>query len=339
MAAAFFTKQTTLVVAFPLMLYLLFFKRRQGVLVIIVAGCLIVLTAALFEVATGGWFTYYILYLGKMHPFVTPYHYFWRYDILPAFSLAGAVGLFYVMRNLYNGERWVCMFYACAIAGMLGGSWYSRMSQGGHTNVLLPACAGISILFGLGVDCTLRTVRMVSPGSRMRAVAEVYLYLVFGLQFVALLYNPFGYIPKSEDLRAGNAFIKALGELPGDILLVHHGYYASMAGKETHAQQSALGDVLRCNDGTAAQLADDIRTQIRTRKFTAIILDEDWQPFQDSIEKSYSRKRRVFQNMNVFHPVAGGSRPELIYVLESETAPGTGTFVTGSAFAIAGGNE
>lgn len=318
---SFLTKQTALVISLPVMLYCAFSNRR---LFMFLTGTIVVIIGAstlLLNHLHNGWYIYYIFDLLRGHPVVKKaFLAFWPCDIAPV-SIAFTISISYLFIQLLNKNRDNYLYYLSITVGMLGGAFFSRLHSGGYNNVLFPAYAVISILFGLGVNTLFKFVRG-APYNR-RKLTEIYLYLACLIQFACLIYNPFDFIPAQKDLDAGRKLINTITQMKGDIFIPYHPYLATLAGKGGSAQAMAMSDVLRGDAGHAKEnLITEIRQAIRDEKFSTIILDSSWIDdfsqydwFRKDLEKYYTKRGEVFDNEGLFWPTTGmRTRPEFIYI-------------------------
>lgn len=314
---AFLTKQMALIVFVPMAAYLFLVDRRRcayfiGPVLLIVAA-----STVLLDWIHGGWYTYYVFKLPAQHALLkSMWLYFWSVDIMSKLSIAFVMSIFCVFSQAVHSKRGDCLFYFLIFIGMLAASWLSRAHPGGYLNVLFPAYAALSILFGLAVHAAVEFIQALS--SDRRKMLEPYLYLVCLVQFALLLYNPFAQIPNERDREAGRAFIKTMAELPGDILMPYHGYLPSLAGKKCCAHKQAISDILKAHDGPIkAKLMDEISRALRERRFDCVILNAPW--FPELTERHYVKRRLVFDKKDVFWPATGfQTRPELIFVAKTD---------------------
>lgn len=317
---SFLTKQTALIVSLPIMLYAILINRRHslfliGTVVLAVGGSVLLL-----DYIHDGWYFYYIFHLPAQHTISkSKLVLFWSSDILLPLAIAFAMSVFYTFTQL-NSNRKNCIFYLLMAAGMLAGSWFSRVHSGGYDNVLFPAYAGISIMFGLSVHTALKFIKDI-PEDKQKWM-EAYIYLVCIIQFISLAYNPFAQIPTQKDLEAGVGFINMMKQLEGDIFVPSHAYLPTLAGKRSHAQHMAVFDIIRGNDDSVkANLTSEIRDAIREKRFNAIIIDSDVYTFQKDIDDYYTKQGPIFEEEGVFWPVTGYRvRPELIYVPKTSSS-------------------
>ena len=306
-----------LVVFLPLAFYLFLVDRRRCAYFIGPVLLVVATSTLLLDSIHGGWYTYYVFKLPAQHALLkSMWLDFWSVDIMSKLSIALVMSVFCVISQAFHSKKGDCLFYLLILAGMLVASWLSRVHPGGYLNVLFPAYAALSILFGLAVHTALEFIQALS--SEKRRMLEPYLYLVCVMQFVLLLYNPLAQIPTKEDREAGGAFINTMAQLPGDILIPYHGYLPSLCGKKCSAHEAAMNDILKADDGPIkARLMDEISRALRERRFECIVLNAPW--FPELTERHYVRWRPVFDKKDVFWPATGfQTRPELIFVARTD---------------------
>ncbi|NQU45373.1 hypothetical protein HQ520_18995 [bacterium] len=225
--------------------------------------------------------------------------------------LAGSIWI--AFRTLFGGRRdwlWVALF-----AGMMGGAWMSRLHSGGYNNVLIPAYAVLSLLFGLA----LHEVLSISK-DRPKAEGDFLRLAVFGIclfQFVLLVYNPLEALPTAADRAAGEAFLDELARLEGEVLIFHPAFLPTRVGKNSYGQTMAVNDVLRGGGEEAAALAEKIARALETRRFSAIINGgwmHSYPRLKEAFMQNYVLERQLFEEPCVFVPVTGNpSRPEYVF--------------------------
>jgi 4-amino-4-deoxy-L-arabinose transferase-like glycosyltransferase len=314
---AFFTKQTALVVLAPFLICAVVARVRMWVAfsaalaVIVVVGCL------LLDARSDGWFAYYVFDLPAQHRIRwRELDGFWRLDVLARLPVAAAaaVAFFGVSRFGANDPR--RLYYPCLAIGTLGASLLSRLHSGGYDNVLLPAYVGLAILFGLGVNESLR-----SAVARRRPVAALVIYVLCLIQFAMLAYDPRKQIPSERDRSAGERLVETIRSFEGEVLVVSHGYLAGLAGKRRSAQWMAIADILRAGEGPVKDdIENEITGAIRERRFAAIIIDGDW--YEEDLEAHYELRGSAFDDDSVFWTRTGlRTRPERIYVPKRADTP------------------
>jgi 4-amino-4-deoxy-L-arabinose transferase-like glycosyltransferase len=310
---SFLTKQVALAVAIPLIVYSFAEDWRRCIFFVGTIGLVVAASTSVFNVASHGWYSYYVFELPAQHNILMPQlTRFWRHDIIRPLPIAGAVALFLILGRASTSGKKRDFFYLALSVGGVGAAWISRLHFGGYANVLLPAYAVLAILFGVGLHEAFAILGSEPPVHRR--LSESFIYLLCLAQFASLVYNPTPLLPGEKDLRAGTEFVGTMSRIEGDILLPYHGFLPRLAGKKSCAHAMALFDVMRGDTGEfGAQLREEIAQAIRERRFAAIILDSEWCP--EDLGEYYIDKGLVFEDKTVFWPVSGVKmRPEHIYV-------------------------
>ncbi len=349
MGLAFLTKQTALLVAVPLIVYVFVGRRRWpaiafgGSFVLILVG-----TTVAFDIATHGWYSYYVFRVPAGHDSLPAMVAgFWTVDLARPLAIAMALTVFAVVSRLASGVRGEFAFYVALAAGTIGAGWLGRLHGGGYDNVLQPAYAMLAIGLAAGASVLQagwqgregEQVAEVSgaarggsaPGGRLARSLALGLQCVVLIQFALLAYSPGAQIPNQEDVLAGDGLVKRLQEIEGDVWIPYHGFLPAMAGHEGFgAHAMAINDVLRGPDGEGKQrLLGGIRQAIRDRRFRAIVLDDEWL-FKKEIQQHYDAAGLVFQEKNVFWPVTGWRTRPMLMCLGKPTVPASQPVATRS---------
>ena len=305
---AFLTKQPGLIAALPVLVWTAY--ANEGLVKRLAAPLAFALVAGggvlALHVGSGGWFTYYTFTLPGHHALIpSAILSFWSSGLLRPLGWAVlATGVF-----LVGARRDQRVFFGLVLVGLIGASFVSRIHVGSYLNALLPAYAGLAIGFALGVETLWGWAEQ--QGGRATAV----LLVAVLVQFAALLYNPFRYLPTAEDRAAGDRLVETLRDVPGDVLVLSHPYLAERAGKASHAQEMALFDVWRGAPDDRARIEAEIEEAIRSRRYGAILLDEPWWGTPDDFEAHYRLAGPVFDRPHVFVPTTGlPTRPEYLYL-------------------------
>jgi hypothetical protein len=269
----YLTKQTLLLVLVPVFLLHLIQYRRRAVWM--AAGFIIpiAVVTVLFNLASDGWYSFYTfdllqtewLSLDVMIGFWTT-DLFRHYAVVIFFSLGGLFFLFRQDREEF--WKWFAL-----LTGALICSFVARSRLGGYDNVLLPAVVVLSMLLGIGWSRVRFSLERFP--AFIRSAATIALMIAAGYQLYHLRYNPSDQIPTAENYRAGEQFVEYVSQIPGEVYILYHPYYAVMAGKQSFAHESALSDILHGetpNRGKAI-LIQSISSAIRNRQFNAVILD------------------------------------------------------------------
>jgi len=321
---SFLTKQTALVISLPLILYCILSNQRPAFFFIGTTIAIIGLSNLFLNYMHDGWYNYYVFELPRTTPISKrPLFFFWSTDIKKPLFIAVSISIFYMLSQFSNSNKKNILFYFLAASGMLAGVWFSRYRGGGGSNVLLPAYAIISILFGLGFHTFLEFIKSLQENKRN--LLEIFIYLACIVQFSSesLIYNPLSQIPTQKDLEAGREFIDKVAQIKGEVFVPYHGYLPLLAGKKSYAHQMGMRDVLKTRSKQHAiiknKLIDEIKEAMRGKRFSAIIIDsvEPWYP--PDMEKYYVRQEKIFEDETVFLPVTGmQTRPEYIYIPQKQ---------------------
>jgi hypothetical protein len=199
---------------------------------------------------------------------------------------------------------------------MLAAAWSPRLISGGYDNALMPAYAGICILFGIGIHGVIEYAQRWPATDRVVVGSCVYCLCI--LQFGALFYNPFTQIPTPRDLKAGRALVGKLAQIPGRIFMPAHSgcYVPELMERCGSAHQVAIADILVFGSEEArTALVTDYSRAITEMRFDAILLDSGSAPFLAEVEKYYVRQKLDLGSSNALWPVTGHrTRPALMFV-------------------------
>ncbi len=308
LAAAFFTKQTMLLVALPVVLARTFSLRGPRRLLCL--GSFVALAAAgtvALHLRTQGWSTYYLFALPASHPWIPNlWLRFWTHDLCVVVPVAMAALVLRLSGTA--GVPALSLVESAAVLGCLLESWISVLHRFGFTNVLMPAYACLAWQTGVALGWLNRP----APASAARRLAGWAC-----LAQLALLWFPaWRQVPTAADRAAGAALVARLAAIPGPLLIPCHPELARLAGKATYAQQMALVDVMRGQPRRVADaLAADIQRRLRARELAAVVLDVDQDWLQPELDASYVRTERLFVGQpDVFWPRTGWlARPRDLY--------------------------
>jgi len=315
---SFFTKQTALLISLPIMLYCAFLNWRRSILLICTVAALIGISTLILNYIYDGWFNYYIFYLPRYHPLVrSMFVSFWTTDLISTLPVAFIMAIFCVFIQLSNSPHETSLFYFSMAAGMIGGACFSRLNPDSYTNVLFPAYAAVSILFGTAISMLLK---FAGEATSARRPLEIFVLLLCTIQFVSLAYNPLQLVPTREDWEAGNNLVNTLAQIKGDVFVPYHSYLPTLVGKSSFAHGAAVGDIFQSDEGAVrTALLDEIKQTLREKRFSAIILDSSYSTsLLEDLDRNYVMQRPVFDSQTVFWTLTGlKTRPEFIYVPRS----------------------
>ena len=317
LAAAFFTKQSALLIAAPVVLARAWSLRGPQRLHAIVAFVALAGGGSLLlHLRTQGWSTYYMFALPASHPWVSQaWVGYWR-DLFMVVPVAMLALVFVIARA--RGVGAARPIELAAVLGALAESWSSRLHNGGYDNVLMPVYACLAWQTGM----VLGGLVQPAPGDAARAAmprAVVALAPWACLAQLALLWSPpWQQVPTAADRAGGAALVTKLAAVPGPVLVPYHPHLGRLAGKATYAHEMALADVMRGrNRGAADALAADVQRRLAAREFAAVVVDQDW-PRAD-LGASYVHSQTLWAGEpTVFWPRTGWlCRPRDMYELRT----------------------
>jgi hypothetical protein len=302
LSLAFLTKQSALLIALPLLAYLVVSSWREGALAVAAFAALVGVATAVLDAVHDGWYVYYVFTMPARMQQVDPVSVdFWSQGILGPLAIASAMSLGYMLAAITRARAIRSWFYPALAMGMIGGAWLSMLHAGAYDNNLIPAYAVISILFGLAVS---------------EVDSRIYTGALCVVQLLLLFYDPRPQLPSSQSREAGRQLVGLIAATPGDVLLPQHGYLSALAGKRSFAHSMAVYDVMRAGsprDG--ARLVTQFHLAFANRQFGAVIVDrlDPW--FREDLERGYRRRGAAIEDSEAFWPVTGlQMRPKWVYV-------------------------
>ncbi|MCA9911499.1 MAG: glycosyltransferase family 39 protein [Anaerolineae bacterium] len=320
---SFLAKQNTLIVALPLVIYVLLAHKRRswafiGGLALVGGG-----TSLLFDVTSNGWFRYFVLGMGEQDDYILgPILTFWSED-LQSVMIAFAAAIGYVIWLIANHRR-EAGFYLTAGIGILATCYLARLHGGGFINGLIPLHAFLALGAALALAQIARTFGNGRPIGAPLAVAG---FAAISLQFITLIYLPQQFVPTAEDRAAGEQFIDLLRQQPDEVLVFAHGYYAEMAGKtggHVGWLMALYGNVGEEASAAKRAFAADIQAQLADQRWGALIIDQAIfvsEAYTDAIERYYVGEPIIFPDDDAFRPVTGlETRPLALYTRRNLSA-------------------
>ncbi len=313
---AFLTKQNALIVAAPLLVYLLVRRRTVGVAATLSLGTCVFGSTLVGHVVTQGWYSRYVFTQLLRQPVAITWLWdFWLQDLLYPFAVAAVVVVLVVVllrrQGLARPRRGdQAAYLAAAVAGLILASWAGRLHEGGYANVSMPAHAGVAIVLGLLLAALLRIPRVTAKVVAVLVVA-------LAVQCSALTLWRLDVVPNAADRAAGDRFVAAVRKLPGRVLIPTHPYYLRLAGQPTHASAVAIQDLLRSDRG-----ADSLGEQLpwSLQGVSAVILDnrDDAALFGVELTREFTLVTTTFVPDGVFVPLSDiRTHPSLLYVRSS----------------------
>lgn len=304
---AFLAKQSGFVIAAPMIIYTMCAYRKKSAWFIAPYLGLIAISIIFLNHSTHSWYAYYVFKLPSQHTIETAKLLeFWTKDLFPGLFVAIAFAFLYLLIGINRSKSKEKIFYVCATLGMISTAWTGRLHSGGYVNVVMPAYAWISVLFGIGVGSLLERARS--------AELTLAIYLACFLQYACLVYSPGKYIPDEKDYRSGYKLVSLVSNVKGEVLIPFHPYIAVLAGKKPSFHRMVFSDICRSNDAKIkCQLNREINTAINSKKYKLIILDDLW--LRDQVLKEYTSRGTVFSKLSDFKTRSGlPKRPRRMYI-------------------------
>jgi hypothetical protein len=246
-ALAFFTKQLALPVILIFAPIAMVISRGKSWLIWFTAFTLGICAWLIMDYSSQGWFSFYTLETLTKHPLVSGWLTFWRL-LLSKMWPATLLILIFLIYTRDNARPWQwleqtaqCLGFSTALVLT---SWSIYFKIWTYSNDLMPACAGIAMLAGLGAREFFSKSRH-NQGflNQARPALETATISLLVIQFVCLVYNPIELIPNSKTYQKTEKFITRLESLPGEVFSYSHGYVNYLAGKTTYLHATSLGDV------------------------------------------------------------------------------------------------
>lgn len=297
-ALAFLTKQSTLIVAAPLLAAR--FISQQGVRRVHapLAFCAIVLASTLLQNwLSHGYYKYYVFDLPSQHTWIKSMRReFWRWDLFTNVPFACAAAL-YVLTTA-SGWRSQLTLWSAAI-GYCALSYISRMHVGGAANVLMPSMAFFAWSMGEALHFLsqpLRPSELPKPSAlqapvtpqnpapphalwqrSLRSSSSLFGLTLCIAQLSWLLYTPAHHLPDEVDRKSQRALVEYLRTVPGPILAPGDPLLARLIGNTGSVHQQALTDISLGTEPRRQQaLERRIHAKLAQQYYAAIVINGEW---------------------------------------------------------------
>ena len=316
---SFLAKQNAVIVAVPMLAFLILRRRSVGVAATVTLGGGLVASTLVGNLLTDGWYARYVIEQLPSQAWTLEWLWaFWWRDLLLPFAVGMVVvaALVVVVRRSGGGPSWSLLrgeggyLVACA-AGLVVASWAARLHEGGYANVAMPAQAALAGALGLALAGWLRSGRRTGR-------AGVVLAALLAAQVVLLTFWQLNIVPSPSDREAGDRFIAELRALPGTVLVPTHPYYLRMAGRPTHASSIAINDVLKSSGG-ASRLTGVLPWSLDG--VSAVVLDNatDVNMFGPQLSRDFTLVTATLVPDGQFLPQTDlPTHPSMLYVRTSE---------------------
>jgi 4-amino-4-deoxy-L-arabinose transferase-like glycosyltransferase len=310
-AAAFFVKQTAIVLFFPILIIinLLDFKKYWPMFVSAVIG--IAVPWILIDLSTEGYFSYYIYNLPRQHGLsILSAINFWIGDTIRPLGITFGLIILYLLiyidakqmerlaeedtsatnRNrlqiiqIKNPVIKILLFSICAV----GVSWVTRSTNGGGSNNVMLAYVSLALCFGLGFDrlTTYFNNRLKGKASLLPLIVPA----VVTLQFIGLIYNPFKYVPNKTDFYINGVLVDELNQ-EENFLIPFRSHFNPTLGRNMKIHIINLfeftgyfkGDILP--EGII--LVEELKNNICDQDYGIIVLDQPIPWIEEQVRAAY----------------------------------------------------
>jgi 4-amino-4-deoxy-L-arabinose transferase-like glycosyltransferase len=316
---AVLTKQTNALVAVALLCYA-GLSPRNRLLPFALAGVATVgvgLAAAYAQ--SGNWVTVYLFDLPGLH-LVDPKHFgnFWTAELLPQFTIPLVFGPLLFIGLAVRRDPRSLVFYGVLTLSCIALAWGGWANRGSSENVLEPAFAALSVLFGLGI---VEGQRLLSGRATGAQAARGYLLAVCLVEFLIVGYNPRTSVPLRSDSWAGARLATGIGALPGRVFAPGFGQWSIEAGKgdqPAYGSMMEIGGAFGRPDPRVAAWNGELQQALRAREYDYVLLDPTSDAFflKGDVEQSgYVDSGPLFPPDDEFYLWKTGAAPDArVYV-------------------------
>jgi dolichyl-phosphate-mannose-protein mannosyltransferase len=262
LAAAFFTKQTILMVAVPVWIALAIEAPRRALIAGLVFAGAVAGGMVLLDVFSGGWSTYFLVEVpghGALDWTLGNFEHLLL--IAPALVLSTALVI-----EWYRTRREAALYHCSLLFGALFCSLAGRLHFMGALNSFMPLYAVLAVLMPLA----LQKLEHARHGHKQRADAVALAQVA--LLASTLLFTPWAIVPSQADRAVNDHFLAFLRSIECDVLVMDDRYFSMLAGKSTKGLDSAARDLLLDQDGVqAAALRRSMIDALRSGRFAGIV--------------------------------------------------------------------
>ena len=323
---SYFTKQSTLLFALFIMIYLILYERKGFWIYSLIFVGLVLVSTIIFNYSTSGWYYFWNYELPAAHRWNIEFTIlFFTRDIFEHTGIAVSFAFIYFFINFSNQKSFLSKnnntyaFYLFVCIGMFAGSYFSRLHYGGFLNVIIPAYTILSILTGLSYK-KIKDLIEIQQSSEVQNLKYNYFLIFLNLtivaQFLAVVYDPGLQLPSEKDYISGNKFIQAVKTQNGHVLIPGntHTYY-KLAGKKNFAHIELINDLYEHNEQYGQKVMNEFKEHLETHHFSAIFANKLFREHFPFFKNYYEFKGELFNDESSFKTKTGHiTRPEWLYV-------------------------
>jgi hypothetical protein len=323
LGCAALTKQIGLPLALPALAFSVVASPKVGRWAVAAFATVVVLGMGTFELASGGWFSFYAFRVPADHEILwkdwrTVLNQHFLLPVIPMLLAAMAV----VAGVVAKGQFWVWAMHAAWVVAAAAGSFLAILHTGGYPNVLMSYHAALAICAGIVFGAFWQPGVAVAHISAQQFGRRSFAVLVVGVQFFLLPeVKRSELVPSDADRSVGQSMLTRVAARPSPIWMVSSGYYPWVTHRAPvmgHAM--AISDIFKSKQSRVKrELLAEITTQIRARRFATIVLDrvQGFMPGEvvNEINRHYRLTERLQNEADArFWPKSGASvRPDQIW--------------------------
>ncbi len=321
---SYFTKQSTLLFALFVMIYLVIYERKGFWIYSIAFTGLVLITTLIYSLTTSGWYYFWNFELPAAHRWNFEFTIlFFTRDIFEHTGVALGFAFFYFFINSRNrkfkqekkDETYI--FYLFVFCGMFAGSYFSRLHYGGFLNVIIPAYTILAIVTGLSYNQIMinATNDFQSDKLTLNFNIRTIVNLMIIAQFLAVVYDPGLQLPSENDYQAGKSFIEQVKHQKNDVLIPGNTYtYYQLAGKKNYAHIELINDLYEHNDIYGKKVMKDFKNKIANHNFSIIYANKLFIEHFSFFKNYYEEKGLIFNDESCFKTKTGHiMRPQWKY--------------------------
>jgi 4-amino-4-deoxy-L-arabinose transferase-like glycosyltransferase len=274
-ALAILTKQTNAVVALALLAYAAPSPRTRLAPYTLVLGMALVTGLVAIYAQAGEWARVYLYDQPGTHSLDDKHlANFWSDAVLPHFTLPLVIGPVFLVGRAVRRDFRAVAFYVLVVVSMLSMAWGGWANRGSAFNVLEPAFAVLSVLFGLGVS---EGLSRLAGGTGTQQAFRSYMLAVCLVQFLIVGYNPRSTVPLRSDGWAGDRLAATIADLPGTVFAPGFGEWSRRAGKGDQPAYGALMEIAGTSGGhldiVGGRWQADLDAALKARRYDYLLLD------------------------------------------------------------------
>jgi len=266
LTAAFFTKQTALLIIIAGLLGMFAQERKYALLAALFFTLFSVCLVGWNNAISKEWFNFYVFTLRSSADGIEfPKPSFQENPFFVQMGIAGALAVLSLALRFRTHWKKAC-FLTCLFIGMALAGYSSHNLWQEYQNVFIPLCAGFALLAGM----------LLATAERFfRPVYTLCLYLAVLAQLVLLAYNPNHFIPTQSARDEGVEALTLFSQLRGPVLVPEMQFVQTRVEKTSYSAGVASYIVnkrdLGLKDSIRKTLSNEFQEAIARQRFAAII--------------------------------------------------------------------